>query len=71
MLVSEMIDTDRDDYTTKEIAALAGVSQAYLRRALAERSTVLRGRNVGGRLWLVRGSSLKRWFEIRETWTVE
>jgi excisionase family DNA binding protein len=61
-----VIDVTRDDYSTKEIAELVGVSASYIRRVLFERKSVLRGRNIGGRLWLVSGQSLKLWLEQRE-----
>jgi AraC-like DNA-binding protein len=63
---AETIDTTRDDYTTAEISDLVGVSQSYLRRLLGSGSSALRGRCIGGRVWLVEGRSLKRWLELRE-----
>jgi hypothetical protein len=63
---AETIDTTRGDYTTAEISDIAGVSQSYLRRLLGSGKSALRGRCVGGRVWLVDGRSLKRWLELRE-----
>lgn len=59
----EKVDTTRMDYTTKEAAELAGVSSAYIRRLLIDRK--IKGRNVGGRLWLIDGRDLARWLDER------
>jgi len=52
------------ELTTKEAASLAGVSDAHIRRLLI--AGKLKGRKLGGWVWLVPRREVERWLAERK-----
>ena len=50
--------------TAKEAAALAGVTDSYIRRLLIEGT--LKGRKLNGWVWVVPAAEVRRWVDRRK-----
>ena len=56
--------TKEQELSTREAAALAGVTDSYIRRLLIDGS--LQGRKLSGWVWLVDRRSLESWINRRK-----
>ena len=59
-----MTETTFRELTTKEAAALAGVTDSYIRRLLIEGT--LKGRKLNNWVWLVPVAEVRQWVDRRK-----
>ncbi len=56
---------DRQDYTVKELAELAGVDPSRIRQILSEKNGPLTGEKRGG-AWFISARVARAWLESRQ-----